>query len=280
MTKIIDRTGKGSALTAAENDANLSSLSGINESQTGTTYTVTIDDQNRTIELSNASAVTVTLTAIATIAAALHTDDFKVTLINIGAGTVTVNRSSTDTFNGGGTSVTLATDEWITIQTDSTGAIWNIVNGNYTSIALTTPVINGKPGYGMVILDTPELLFDHTAGYYVDATWISTSNSSSTTLPDASAVSAIVKLITISDFAGTTNVARNYIRKGGTALAANFATLNAGDGSGLTSGTATSNAVGVSVVNLDSNSDFEVYFSVSGGGTVDGAYVYLLGYYT
>ena len=57
MSKIIDRTGKGSALTTAEFDANYDSLSGINEAQTGTTYTVTIDDQNRTIEFSNAIVV-------------------------------------------------------------------------------------------------------------------------------------------------------------------------------------------------------------------------------
>lgn len=125
MSKILDRTGTGAALTAAQNDSNLSSLSGINEAQTGTTYTVTIDDQNRTIEFSNAGAVTVTMTAIATIAAALHTDDFKVTLLNIGAGTVTVNTA--DTFLGGGTSIVISKGESVTLQTDSTLTIWNIL---------------------------------------------------------------------------------------------------------------------------------------------------------
>ena len=137
MSKIIDRTGKGSAITAAENDANLSSLSGINEAQTGTTYTVTIDDQNRTIELSNASPITVTMTAIATISAALHTDDFKVTLLNIGAGTVTVNRGSTDTFLGGGTSLTILQGEYVTLQTDSTLAIWNIISSGKNLLGIT-----------------------------------------------------------------------------------------------------------------------------------------------
>ena len=54
MTKVIDSIGKGAAVTAAENQGNMSSLSGINESVTGTTYTVTVDDQNRTLEFSNA----------------------------------------------------------------------------------------------------------------------------------------------------------------------------------------------------------------------------------
>ena len=55
MTIVITRSGKGSAIDAGENDGNLSSLSGINEAQTGTTYTVVAADQNRTIEISNAA---------------------------------------------------------------------------------------------------------------------------------------------------------------------------------------------------------------------------------
>lgn len=130
MTKIIDVTGKGSAISASENDANLSSLAGINEDASLTTYTVTIDDQNRTIELTNAASKTVTLTAIATIRSSLDTDDFKVTIINVGAGTATINRGSTDTFNGGGTSLSLLVGEYVTIQTDSTNAIWNIISSS------------------------------------------------------------------------------------------------------------------------------------------------------
>jgi hypothetical protein len=138
MSKILDRTGTGAALTAAQNDSNLSSLSGINEAQTGTTYTVTIDDQNRTIEFSNAGAVTVTMTAIATIAAALHTDDFKVILLNIGGGTVTVNTA--DTFLGGGTSLTLLLFEYVELQTNSTLGIWNILNSGKNLLGITSSV--------------------------------------------------------------------------------------------------------------------------------------------
>lgn len=140
MSKILDRTGTGAALTAAQNDSNLSSLSGINEAVTGTTYTVTIDDQNRTLEFSNVASIAVTMTDIATIAAALHTDDFKVTLINIGAGTVTATCGSTDTFLGGGTTLVLLQGEYATIQTDSTLAIWNIIDSGKNLLGLTSSV--------------------------------------------------------------------------------------------------------------------------------------------
>jgi len=132
MSKILDRTGLGAAISADQNDSNLDSLSGINESQTGTSYTVTIDDQNRTIEFSNASPVAVTLTLISTIVAALHTSDFKVTLKNIGAGTVTVT-PTTDTFDDGDASKTLEQYEHMTIQTDSAQTAWNIIESSNAS---------------------------------------------------------------------------------------------------------------------------------------------------
>lgn len=127
MTIVITRTGKGSAISQAENDANLSSLCGINEPQTGATYTVVAADQNRTIEFSNASPIDVTMTAIATIIAAIDTDDFKVTLKNIGAGLVTCTRGGTDTFDDGGTTLTINQYESVTLQSDSTQAIWNVI---------------------------------------------------------------------------------------------------------------------------------------------------------
>jgi len=126
MAAIITRTGKGAAITQAENDANLDSLCGVNESQTGTTYTVDAADQNGTIEFSNASPVAVTLTLIATIIAANDTSDFQVTLKNIGAGTVTIT-PTTDTFDDGSLTKVLSQYEWITIQSDSTQTLWNIV---------------------------------------------------------------------------------------------------------------------------------------------------------
>jgi hypothetical protein len=166
MSKIIDRTGSGSALTAAENDANLSSLSGINEAQTGTTYTVTIDDQNRTIEHSNASAVTVTLTLLSTITGALHTDDFRVIHKNIGAGVVTINTNVADTFDDTTISITLNQYDCVEIQSSSTATIWNKIrfyddnaptltgaetftNKTLTSPTLTSPAL-GTPASGVL----------------------------------------------------------------------------------------------------------------------------------
>jgi len=132
MSKILDKAGLAVPINATQNDSNLDSLSGINEQQTGTTYTVTIDDQNRTIEFSNASTVTVTLTLISTITAALHTSDFKVTLKNIGAGDVVVT-PTTDTFDDGDATKTLTQYEWITIQTDHGQTKWNVISSAHAS---------------------------------------------------------------------------------------------------------------------------------------------------
>lgn len=128
MSKVLDRAGLGADISSSQNDSNLSSLSGINEAQTATSYTMTIDDQNRTIEHSNASAIAVTLTAISTINSALHTDDFKCTHKNIGAGLVTLTCGGSDTFDDGATTLTLTIGQSVDIQTDSTGAIWNVID--------------------------------------------------------------------------------------------------------------------------------------------------------
>ena len=145
MTKIIDRAGKGAALTQSEFDANYSSLAGVNVPVTASAYTVDINNQNDVIEFNNATGVTVTLTDIATINSGLHTDDFKVTLKNIGAGDVTVNCGGTDTFETGATSIILTRYSGVTIQTDSTGTKWNFVGekiGN--NPVINTPVLNGS----------------------------------------------------------------------------------------------------------------------------------------
>lgn len=132
MTAIITRAGKGSALTHSEMDANFDSLSGINEAQTGVTYTVVAADQNRVIELNNASNVAVTLTQISTIIAAIDSSDFVVTLKNIGVGTVTIT-PTTDTFDDGDTVKRLYTDDSITLQTDSALTSWNVLSDYISS---------------------------------------------------------------------------------------------------------------------------------------------------
>ena len=129
MTKIIDSVGAGTALNQVQHDGNWDSICGINESQTGTTHTIDVNDQNRIIEYSNASPIAVTLPAISSVTGAnLNTSDFRVILKNIGAGTVTVTRGSTDTFDDGTTSKTLTQYQCIEIQTDSTLGKWNILS--------------------------------------------------------------------------------------------------------------------------------------------------------
>jgi len=127
MTSIITRSGKGSALTHPEMDSNLDSLNGINEAQTGTSYTVVAADQNRTIEFSNAATITVTLTLIATILASSDTSNFKVIIKNIGVGQVDIV-PTTDTFDDGDTTKTINQFEWICIETDNAGTSWNVIN--------------------------------------------------------------------------------------------------------------------------------------------------------
>jgi len=143
MSKIIDRTGKGSNISQSENDSNLDSLHGINQGIAGATHTVDITDQGDTLEFTNGGAVAVTLDSIATILAAAHTSDFKVTLISIGAATVvTITPDALDTINTGALTIVLSENQYVTIQTDSTNVIWNIIDSsnarNLDGIAATS----------------------------------------------------------------------------------------------------------------------------------------------
>ena len=135
MTKIIDRATKAAALDITENDNNLSSLAGINEADATASRTVDVNDQNKTIEFSSVGAVAVTLDAIADIYnvadGALNTDDFKVTLFNTGAATtVTITPDGADALSNGEATIVLSNNEYVTLQTDSTGGVWNIINSS------------------------------------------------------------------------------------------------------------------------------------------------------
>jgi len=74
--------------------------------QTGTTYTAVLLDAGKTVTLSNASAVTLTIPAQATIAWVANT---QLNFLNIGAGTVTITPAATVTING--TPLTLTTSQ-------------------------------------------------------------------------------------------------------------------------------------------------------------------------
>ena len=122
---VTTRAGKGAAIDATENDQNLASLAGTVEAVSGTTHTVVYTDQCKTLDLTNAGTKTITLTAIATILSQIDTDSFHVTIRNTGAGTATINRSSTDTIEGA-TSRSLAAGEEITLEPDSAGSNWTV----------------------------------------------------------------------------------------------------------------------------------------------------------
>ena len=147
MTLIVDRGGKGTALTAAENDTNLDSLSGINIPDATTSLTVTEAHQNDTIEFTNAGAVAVTLKILSGgsgILDGIDTTDFKVKMINTGAGTVTITPDAADSFNTGAATIVLATDEHVTLQSSSVATIWNVIGGFlYSSQAGITAFAGG-----------------------------------------------------------------------------------------------------------------------------------------
>lgn len=135
MSKVIDRSGKGSALDAANYDSNVDSMCGIVEAVTGTTYTVTVDDQNRILEISNASPVAVTLATIADVTGAnIHTSNFKLRLKNIGAGVATITCGGSDTNDDGTTAITLSQYESLDLQTDSAATSWNISNRGHSKL--------------------------------------------------------------------------------------------------------------------------------------------------
>lgn len=126
---LVTRQGSGALLTQAQGDTNWNTLNGINESIVATTHTIDHTDELKTIEYNNASSIAVTLTAISVIDGANDSQisDFKVTLKNIGAGLVTITCGGTDTFDNGATSKTVAQYDSLTIQTDSTGSKWNVL---------------------------------------------------------------------------------------------------------------------------------------------------------
>jgi len=130
--------GKGSAsLTTTEGDDNWDILNGINEQITSTPRAVTIADENKILELSVIDAV-VNLPELPVASQDSQIADFKITIKNIHATVATVNAynagDGTETFDDGTNSFTLAQGEFMTVQSDSTGGIWNIiVRGNYLS---------------------------------------------------------------------------------------------------------------------------------------------------
>lgn len=124
-TDIVTRTGKGSALSAANYDQNVESFSGTVDQKTND-YTVLFTDQNKTIEFNKATAVTCNMSAIATIQSQIDTTSFRVRIKNIGAGTCTIDGSGAEAIDGS-TTLALSQYDGATLQIDGAGSGWSVI---------------------------------------------------------------------------------------------------------------------------------------------------------
>lgn len=120
--------------------ANLNAMIGAptQNNQTGTTYTLALLDAGKTVTLSNAAAVAVTLPAQATVA---WVANCQINLLNLGAGTVTIAGAVGVTING--TPLTLATSKG--------GSLIRTASNTWTFV----PLGSGGSAAGAAITDTP-----------------------------------------------------------------------------------------------------------------------------
>jgi len=146
-TDIVTRTGKAAALSAADNDQNLESLSGTVDAKVAG-YTVIATDQNKTIEFTSATAVTCALDAIATIQAAIDTTNFKVTVKNLGAGVCTIDPNGAETIDGSAT-FQLGQFDVIVLQINNAGTGWSLIGS-----ANISPVFVNDSNGGPVVSET------------------------------------------------------------------------------------------------------------------------------
>lgn len=144
MVSLVTWLGNGSAsLTSTEGDDNWDILNGRVQAITATPRAVDENDEGKTLELGAGSSI-VNLPSLTTLMAAVDSEitSFKITIKNIDTTAKTVNAynagDGTQAFDDGTYAITLAQGEFITIQSDSTELIWNvIVRGNYLSSANT-----------------------------------------------------------------------------------------------------------------------------------------------
>ena len=115
--------------------------------QTGTTYTAALLDAGKTVTLSNAAAVTLTIPAQATVAWVANT---QLNFLNIGVGTVTITPAATVTINGtpltlatskGGSLVRTASNTWTFIPTGAGGKVLQVVNVQTGAVATGSTAI-------------------------------------------------------------------------------------------------------------------------------------------
>lgn len=140
--------GTSSTLATRVDDVSLKG-NGLND-QTGTAYTLVLTDAGKTVTLSNASAVTVTIPTNASVAFPIGT---IARFVNKGAGTVTIQPTGGVTLNGGNLTlpqfaavqvVKLATDTWG--QLDSIGIAPGLALMSPSSIANTGGTASASGG--------------------------------------------------------------------------------------------------------------------------------------
>jgi len=143
--------------------ANLNAMIGAptQNNQTGTTYSLALLDAGKTVTLSNASPVTVTVPAQATVTWANNTE---INLLNIGAGLVTIAGAVGVTINGtpltlatskGGTLIRTASNAWTFVPAGDSGKILQVVRAADTS-SRTTTSLTFVDVTGMSVTITPQ----------------------------------------------------------------------------------------------------------------------------
>jgi len=134
--------------------------------QTGTTYTAVLLDAGKTVTLSNASAVTLTIPAQASVSWA---DNTQLNFLNLGAGTVTITPAAGVTINGtpltletskGGSLVRTASNTWTFIPFSAGG----VDNANFTNAATGTYTTGGKDYKYLTLTGSTSVIFDR-AGF-------------------------------------------------------------------------------------------------------------------
>lgn len=170
--------------------------------------------------------------------------------------------------NGATTSDSTTTDSITPKTTDGDLALTRNGTGDIT--------IDGVPTYGLVVLDTPELI---APAPLVLNTWTAVN---STTLNAASAVKAVLR-VSINDTnpaSSTTVLVIMNLRKTGSAIPVSNATRASIGREQISSAITGLNASDISeaTINLDSNSDFDYYYQSSAGYTL-ASEIYLIGYY-
>ena len=140
----------------------------------------------------------------------------------------------------------------------------------FTSSSAT---INGKPAYGMVILDTPEELINVSAQVAALTQYdMSAGGTEAAAAATAGATKAILRLIATSTSSGTNGYIQIAVQKNGLG-GSPPARLYALAGS---SGNQTADTCDV-IINLDSNSDFE--YKIPYNNATGSAQIYLAGYF-